>query len=233
MNERPSKPKPAVSPPQPSSWPSSMTRDQRMTPGSLTEGINHIIANYQAVSPAAGSSNASSSHISSGMSVAAHDDSILVKAPLRSHSSGTTLTPAAPVHASSSTKLPGRGKPEITVTLQNSNSSLDFDNQLLASDVLVLDLPGFYAFFSERSGVPLTVLGCLTFSIKFGDYPRQILVISKDSGEEEWIDMKAKIRKIFTYVRENHTKTEFNIWVEIGNRNATVGEDDDDSSCGF
>ena len=119
------------------------------------------------------------------------------------------------------------------LTFQKSNRAWDLDNKYLASSYLgVLDLAAFFALFSQRSGVALAELEYLTFTLMFGNHPPQIEVINKNGGEEEWKKLKDKIRKFFKFVKHGSPKeSEFDIWVEIGDKEAMLGEIED--SAGF
>jgi hypothetical protein len=117
---------------------------------------------------------------------------------------------------------------------QNSNGTWDLDNKYPASSYLgFLDLGAFFAFFSQRSGVALAELEYLTFKLIFGDHSQQIEVINKNGGEEEWEKLKGKIRKFFKFVKNGSPReSEFDIWVEIGDKKEAIrGEDED--SAGF
>ena len=118
--------------------------------------------------------------------------------------------------------------------LQNSNGTWDLDKKVHDSYLRVLDLSAFFALFSQRSGVPLVELDYLTFKLIFGAHPQQIEVIHKDSGEEEWMDLKAKIRKFFKFVwNGNPREREFDVWVEIGDTKEVIHDQDDDDLGGF
>jgi hypothetical protein len=131
----------------------------------------------------------------------------------------------------SSTATPRRSNPEISLTLQRSDRTWDLDNKYPASSYLGhLDLTAFFAFFSQRSGLPLAELDYLTFKLRFGDqYPQQIELINKDNGEKEWKKLKSKIKKFFKFVKDSTPReSEFDVWVEIGNKKEVVQEVEED-----
>lgn len=129
------------------------------------------------------------------------------------------------------TPTPQRSNPEISLTLQNWNGTWDLDNKYPAPSYLgVLDLGAFFAFFSQRSGVALADLDYLTFKLIFGEHPQQIEVINKNSGDEGWKKLKDKIRKFFKFVRNgNRRESDFDVWVEIGNKKDVLQEESEDS----
>ena len=139
----------------------------------------------------------------------------------------------------SQTHLPGppttprHSNQEISLTLQNSNGTWDLETRYAASSYLrKLDLAAFFAFFSQRSGVPLADLDYLTFKLMFGDLREhlpQIETINKHSGEQEWEKLKSKIGKFFKFVRSWSPRgSEFDIWVEIGDKKEVLQEENED-----
>jgi hypothetical protein len=116
------------------------------------------------------------------------------------------------------------------MTLQKSDSTFDFDNEVSGDYLRALDLSAFFAFFSQRSGVPLSELQCLTLKLNFGGRPPQIFVVGKEIESEEWGAVKGKIRKFFEFVRgENEGEKRFYVWIEIGDwREARMEVDEEE-----
>lgn len=184
----------------------------------------------QAPSPIVGLSNRASSHIHSDGVMAAQKVSLSTPALPKHQSSKSTSTAARPHLSSPATARPS-GKPwasRISLTLQTSDGTFDFDNEVSGNYLRVPDLSAFFAFFSQRSNVPLAELDCLTLKMRFGGRPQQIQVINKLGTEEEWMTVKTKIRKFFEFVRDENPKARFYIWIEIGNKNEVVCEDEEE-----
>ena len=106
---------------------------------------------------------------------------------------------------------------EMSLTLQISDGSFDLETDVSGDYLRHLDLSAFFAFFSQRSGVPLAELQTLILKMRFEGGPRQNQVIDKTSGEEEWRKVKSRIRRFFEFVRgENPSANGFYIWIEFG-----------------
>jgi hypothetical protein len=103
---------------------------------------------------------------------------------------------------------------EIFLTFQTASQSYDLDNPISSSQLLTSSKE-FFTVFSERSGIPLHSLECLTFVFFFGG--RNIVVVTKDGGEDEWDRFKERVNRLYCMARERWPeKRNFEIWVDAG-----------------
>jgi hypothetical protein len=116
--------------------------------------------------------------------------------------------------------------PEICLIFQNSAGNYDLKKPVPAVKLRESSLSTFFEYFAERSSVPLQSLDCLTFSFFFAG--NNVEVLHKESGEDEWMQLKNNIRRLFGFARKRHPKkNDFEIWVDIGDTREVAEEDED------
>ena len=215
---RPSTPEPAVTSPRSSAHPYTAIREQQMTPESAVASANQVFSN-DPVTPLA-ARPVSVDHTNAAIATPGLDGSSILSPSTPPSSSKRKAASTSPVNTFNRSPLttPGRNNPELVVILQRSNGTFDLTHKLPYKTYIPrLVLSAFCALFSQRSGVPLSELDYLTFKLDFGNHPQQIEVIRRDSREDEWNELKDRIRKFFKFVRKGSPREkDFDIWVEIG-----------------
>jgi hypothetical protein len=132
----------------------------------------------------------------------------------------------SPVQMPTPTKTPSG----IFFTLQDSLKRYDLNNPVPASQLKASSLSTFFAFFSERSCVPLDQLDCLTFSFFWAC--NNVEVIRKEALEAEWEKLKDKMRRMYRLTKlKRPGHTDFEVWVDIGNTKE-AGEEGEDEDLG-
>ncbi|TEY34380.1 hypothetical protein BOTCAL_0629g00020 [Botryotinia calthae] len=86
---------------------------------------------------------------------------------------------------------PQGARPKLDFYLQRSSSLIDTSISFSYQYMESLSLPNLFAFFSQRSGIPLERLDDLTFRCMFGEY--QQFVIGKNMGDGEWKRARKRI----------------------------------------
>ncbi|TGO19861.1 hypothetical protein BTUL_0002g01070 [Botrytis tulipae] len=81
--------------------------------------------------------------------------------------------------------------PKLDFYLQRSSSVIDTSISFSYQYMESLSLSNLFAFFSQRSGIPLERLDDLTFRCMFGEY--QQFVIGKNMGDGEWKRARKRI----------------------------------------
>ncbi|KAF7939160.1 uncharacterized protein EAE97_007241 [Botrytis byssoidea] len=81
--------------------------------------------------------------------------------------------------------------PKLDFYLQRSSSLIDTSISFSYQYMESLSLSNLFAFFSQRSGIPLERLDDLTFRCMFGEY--QQFVIGKNMGDGEWKRARKRI----------------------------------------
>lgn len=99
-----------------------------------------------------------------------------------------TQSLATPQQTPTTPQSPG---PKLDFYLQRSSSLIDTSISFSYQYMESLSLSNLFAFFSQRSGIPLERLDDLTFRCMFGEY--QQFVIGKNMGDSEWKRARKRI----------------------------------------
>jgi hypothetical protein len=143
--------------------------------------------------------------------------SLIIKLPIQSpngeHSLPSTLTTSS-------------RNPEICLNFQSPAGNYNLNRSVPASCLRASSLSAFFELFSERSGVSIDSLNCLTFRYSF--VGKDVEVIQRDSSQDEWERLKNHMRRRLRFSRERDPRRkEFDIWVDAGDtRNVMEREED-------
>jgi len=147
----------------------------------------------------------------------------------------TAPNPLAPISGPIALPLSDTVGPKITFVIENSKRQLQFDPELLLPSHEFRDstLAGFFALYSERSGVELGRLEKLTFILIFHENTK--LEIKRiGSSEHDWKTLKKRISSFFKMARaEDPDEVDFEVWIRVGDVIVSKPKNDEDDLAGL
>lgn len=126
-----------------------------------------------------------------------------------------------------SAPAPANFRDKLQFILEKRKGVYDHANPVFRKDIWKLKLSDIFDLVSSRSGQPLTSFSSLALRFQWGG--RDVVAVEKSLGDQEWKDIKERIKNEFLTAKEKKPEcTKFQIWVEACGEVTATDDDDED-----